>query len=71
MRLEAPVWWYRKRGALASALAPLGRLYGRLAEARFARAAPYCSRIPVICIGNFTVGGGGKTPTAILSLIHI
>jgi tetraacyldisaccharide 4'-kinase len=43
----------------------LGRIYGRLAEARFARGEPYCSRLPVICIGNFTAGGGGKTPTAI------
>ena len=65
MRREAPFWWYRRRGALASALAPLGRLYGRIAEKRFAEAEPYCSRLPVICIGNFTAGGGGKTPTAI------
>ena len=65
MPLEAPFWWYRKKGALASALAPLGRLYGRVAEARFARVEPYRSRLPVICIGNFTAGGGGKTPTAI------
>jgi tetraacyldisaccharide 4'-kinase len=66
MPLEAPSFWYRQRGGLASALAPLGTLYGRLAEARFARARPYRSRLPVICIGNFTVGGGGKTPTAII-----
>ncbi len=65
MRLKAPSFWYRQRGALAAALAPLGRLYGRLAEARFAGAQPYRSRLPVICVGNLTVGGGGKTPTAI------
>jgi tetraacyldisaccharide 4'-kinase len=65
MRLEAPFWWYRERGALASALAPLGRLFGRLAERRAARVTPYRSRLPVICIGNFTAGGGGKAPTAL------
>jgi tetraacyldisaccharide 4'-kinase len=65
MPLKAPFWWYRRKGAIALALAPLGRLYGDRAEARFARAEPYCSRLPVICIGNFTAGGGGKTPMAI------
>src|SRR4249919_56938 len=65
MPLEAPFWWYRRKGMLASALAPLGGLYGRIAEQRAAKIAPYRSRLPVICIGNFTAGGGGKTPTAI------
>ncbi len=65
MRLETPFWWYRKRGALAAALIPLSRLYARVAEARAARIVPYRSRLPVICLGNFTAGGGGKTPTAI------
>src|SRR3972149_93486 len=59
MRLEAPFWWYRDRGAVAGLLAPLGMLYGRIAEARARGAAPYRSRLPVICIGNFTAGGGG------------
>ena len=65
MPLEAPFWWYRRKGALGSALAPLGNLYGRIAEKRFADITPYRSRLPVVCIGNFTAGGGGKTPTAI------
>jgi tetraacyldisaccharide 4'-kinase len=65
MPLDAPFWWYRKKGALAAMLAPLGGLYGRMAERRFAGVEPYRSRLPVICIGNFTAGGGGKTPTAI------
>ena len=65
MPLSTPFWWYRSKGALAAALAPLGRVYGGRAEARFARDEAYRSRLPVICIGNFTAGGGGKTPTAI------
>jgi tetraacyldisaccharide 4'-kinase len=65
MPLETPFWWYRKQGVLASALAPFGRIYGGMAEKRFAGATPYRSRLPVMCIGNFTTGGGGKTPTAI------
>ncbi len=65
MPLDAPDFWYREPGALARVLAPVGRLYGRIAERRAARAEPYRSSLPVICIGNFTAGGGGKTPTAI------
>src|SRR4026208_2469443 len=65
MRLETPSWWYRDKGVVASALSPIGALYGRIAEARAARVKPYRSQLPVICIGNFTAGGGGKTPTAI------
>ncbi|HUU65737.1 MAG TPA: tetraacyldisaccharide 4'-kinase [Methyloceanibacter sp.] len=65
MRLEAPSWWYRKQDVLASILAPLGALYGRIAAGRMAKDPAYRSRLPVLCIGNFTAGGGGKTPTAI------
>jgi tetraacyldisaccharide 4'-kinase len=65
MPLRAPFFWYRRKSVLASALAPLGAIYSRIAERRFTQGEPYRSRLPVICIGNFTAGGGGKTPTAI------
>lgn len=69
MPLETPSWWYGKRGRLAKVmpalLSPLAAIYSRKAASRFARDPAYRSRLPVICIGNFTSGGGGKTPTAL------
>jgi tetraacyldisaccharide 4'-kinase len=68
MRLEPPAWWYGTRPAdrlKAALLWPAGCLYGAAARARFAFARPYRSSLPVICIGNFTLGGAGKTPLAI------
>lgn len=65
MPLETPSWWYRKTGAIASVLSPLATLYGRAAASRLGAKPTYRSSLPVICIGNFTAGGGGKTPTAL------
>lgn len=65
MPLEEPSWWYGSKPAPAL-LSLLGRLYGGIAEWRFRRHAPYRSRLPVICVGNFTAGGTGKTPLSIL-----
>jgi len=62
--LEEPGWWYGEaRDSLAARLlAPLGDLYGAAVERRFRTTAPYRSALPVICVGNFTAGGTGKTP---------
>jgi tetraacyldisaccharide 4'-kinase len=64
--MREPGWWYGAAPRWPSrVLAPLGALYGRLTEFRLRRATPYAPRIPVLCVGNFTAGGTGKTPMAI------
>lgn len=62
MMREPPFWW-QEPGAYARALAPLAALYSAVAGARLAGSGARAG-VPVICIGNLTVGGGGKTPTA-------
>jgi len=67
VHLDEPGWWYGEaRDARLRLLRPLSRLYGFLVQSRFRRRQPYRSRFPVICVGNFTAGGTGKTPLAIL-----
>jgi len=65
---EPPFWW-QDRSAKALLLAPLGAIYGAVAAQRLARAGRRV-RVPVVCIGNPTVGGAGKTPTA-LAVAHL
>ena len=62
--LNAPAFWnLLPPTPLARVLAPLGAAYGTATAWRMRRpgAALPC---PVICIGNFTAGGTGKTPMA-------
>jgi tetraacyldisaccharide 4'-kinase len=50
---------------VASALLwPAGAVYGAVAGSRMARAGQ-AAGVPVVCVGNLTLGGAGKTPTAI------
>lgn len=63
--MKAPRFWYQKKGKLATLLSPLGRLYGWSVARRIQRACPYQVDIPVICVGNLSVGGTGKTPVCL------
>src|SRR3569832_2186368 len=62
--MREPGFWWRKAGPLSALLSPLAALYGSVAAQRMARKGARTG-VPVICIGNFTLGGAGKTPTAI------
>jgi len=62
--MREPAFWWRKAGLMAGLLAPLAGLYGAVATQRMRRPGTRAG-VPVLCIGNFTLGGAGKTPTAI------
>lgn len=63
--MRPPAFWHGEPDhPAARLLAPLGRAYGRLIAARMDRPGARAP-CPVLCLGNFTLGGAGKTPTAI------
>lgn len=62
--MRAPDFW-RRRGLIGGLLAPLGALYGATVAFKARRAKPFDAKIPVVCVGNLTTGGSGKTPVAI------
>ena len=51
-------------------LTPFSAAYGYVAERRLERATPPKIDVPVLCVGNLTVGGGGKTPTVLALAQH-
>ncbi len=66
MAVKEPSWWY---GAgphwQTAALAPIAQIYGAIAERRYRQTTATRSAFPVLCAGNFTAGGTGKTPLAL------
>ena len=60
--MHEPSFWWRKPGLAAGLLAPIAAGYGAIAARRMAGQGAR-GRQPVLCVGNFTLGGAGKTPT--------
>ncbi|MEP9352360.1 tetraacyldisaccharide 4'-kinase [Xanthobacter sp. KR7-65] len=64
---RAPAFWWREPGLASALLSPIGAVVGAVAARRMTQAGGIVE-VPVLCIGNPTVGGAGKTPTAIALL---
>lgn len=64
--MRAPEFWHTPSRSLPAALlAPLGAAYGTLARLRDWGTTPWRAPVPIVCVGNLTVGGAGKTPTVL------
>ncbi|MCC5996517.1 MAG: tetraacyldisaccharide 4'-kinase [Oceanicaulis sp.] len=68
--MRPPPFWHtdgpRTSGAITRALlSPLGWAYGAAGAWRIARTASAPAPAPVICVGNLTLGGTGKTPVTL------
>lgn len=63
--MREPAFWWREAGLCAGLLSPLAAIYGAVAGKRMRGAGAHAG-VPVLCVGNFTLGGTGKTPTAMM-----
>jgi len=66
MKLSTPRWWYVRQGApmpiTRALLRPVSWIWAWATARRLARGRPSDPGAPVICVGNLTLGGTGKTP---------
>jgi tetraacyldisaccharide 4'-kinase len=62
--MREPAFWHRPSSWSSRLLMPLGAIYGLVAGWRLQREG-FDAGIPVLCVGNYHVGGAGKTPTVL------
>lgn len=62
--MKTPKYW-QSNSFISKLLAPFGLIYGGLTCLRQKLKKPCKISVPVICIGNITAGGTGKTPVSI------
>jgi tetraacyldisaccharide 4'-kinase len=67
--MREPAFWHRPSSWKSHLLRPLAALYGAVAARRLQRKGSDAG-IPVLCVGNYHMGGAGKTPT-VLALAKI
>jgi tetraacyldisaccharide 4'-kinase len=62
--MREPAFWHASLSWKSYLLRPLGAVYGAIAAQRLRRKG-IDAGIPVLCVGNYHVGGAGKTPTVL------
>ncbi|HET6971660.1 MAG TPA: tetraacyldisaccharide 4'-kinase [Phenylobacterium sp.] len=66
MKLATPRWWYRREDRVApvtrALLTPLSWVWAAATARRIAKGQAFDPGVPVVCVGNLTLGGTGKTP---------
>jgi tetraacyldisaccharide 4'-kinase len=62
--MHEPAFWYRPPSLVSRFLSPFGAIYGVVTALRMGLAGRGVG-IPVICVGNYHLGGAGKTPTTL------
>ena len=62
--MREPGFWHGPSSLNSHLLKPLAALYGAIAAKRLRRSGLNAG-IPVLCVGNYHVGGAGKTPTVL------
>jgi tetraacyldisaccharide 4'-kinase len=62
--MREPGFWHGPASLKVHLLKPLGALYGAVAARRLQQTGLKAG-IPVFCVGNYGVGGAGKTPTVL------
>lgn len=66
MKLATPRWWYLRDSRVAPItrllLTPVSWVWAAVTARRVARPPRSTPGVPVVCVGNLTLGGTGKTP---------
>ena len=62
--MKTPSWW-NEDNILSRVMQPLACVYGFAGRMRNTSITPQKMTVPVLCVGNVTAGGTGKTPTVI------
>ena len=62
--MKTPRYW-QTHNIISFALSPIGALYALATSLRLKFKKPYNAEVPVICVGNISAGGVGKTPVSV------